>query len=332
MNNKETADKIVTRMLETINQGKPLPWVKPWKGTMGMVEVLDGFTTITITPKFWNRKGTPYSGINTLLLGLSGKEGEFITFKQCQSEGGKVKKGAKGSTIVYWNQLVKEELDPVTGEKKKVNIPILKTYTVFNVEEDCENIRPKHRPEPQTIQIPQYHWEPEDGEEDDDDHDERIPEAEAIIADYIRRAKTLVLHRDNYSDEAFYAPALDSVTVPKLSQFKAKEEFYSTLFHELGHSTGHSSRLNRFTGKGSASFGSENYSREELIAEITSATILSMLGMETGNSFRNSTAYVKGWSEHIKNDPMMFVTASSRADKAIDMILGINTEDCDKED
>ena len=107
-----------------------------------------------------------------------------------------------------------------------------------------------------------------------------------------------------------------------ITQYDEPAEYYSTLFHELGHSTGHASRLNRFTGDAAAAaFGSESYSREELVAEITAASILNELGLESGNTFRNSAAYVKSWSEHIKNDPMMFVTACGKAEKAVDLIL-----------
>lgn len=319
MNNQEIAQKIVDRMLEEINKGGQLPWTKPWGNRAG-VEVVDGYTEIRVKPRYWNRSGKPYNGCNPLLLSFSGKTGEFITFNQCKAEGGHIKKGAKSSMIIYWTQIVKEtdELDE-NGEKIKKTIPLLKTYTVFNVKEDCEGIEPKHQPEDQVIRIANTHFEPlgNSGE------DKTIPEAEAVISGYMARATGLTLKRDGYSDEAFYSPTFDSVTVPHIAQFNAVAEFYSTLFHELGHSTGHSTRLNRFTGKAAcAAFGTEEYSKEELVAEITAASILNTLGIESGNSFRNSTAYVKGWSEHIKKDPMMFVTASTKAEKAIDLILG----------
>ena len=319
MNNQEIAQKIVDRMLEEINKGGQLPWTKPWGNRAG-VEVVDGYTEIRVKPRYWNRSGKPYNGCNPLLLSFSGKSGEFITFNQCKAEGGHIKKGAKSSMIIYWTQIVKEtdELDE-NGDKIKKTIPLLKTYNVFNVKEDCEGIEPKHQPEDQVIRIANTHFEPlgNSGE------DNTIPEAEAVIADYLRRATGLSIHRDGYSDEAYYSPANDSITVPHIAQFNAVAEFYSTLFHEMGHSTGHSTRLNRFTGKAAcAAFGSEEYSKEELVAEITAASILNTLGIESGNSFRNSTAYVKSWSEHIKKDPMMFVTASTRAEKAINLILG----------
>lgn len=336
MTNKEIAQKVVDRMVEEINKGGSLPWVKPWDNGGNRprpVMVVDGWTEITITPQFWNRAGKPYSGVNIWLLGASGHRGEFITFTQCKKEGGSVKKGAKASTVVYWNMIRKEtdELDE-NGNKKVKTIPILKYYNVFSVE-DCEGLKKKPAPAPRVVRYPKVHYEypePKEGEP--------VPEfndaAEAIIAGYVQRADPLKLYREDYSDEAYYSPAQDKVVVPNAKQYTEIAEYYSTLFHELGHSTGHATRLNRFAeAKGSAAFGSESYSREELVAEMTSAIILNTIGMETGNTFRNSAAYVQSWSEHIKNDPMMFVTAASRAEKAVEMILtGNSTEEVNVDD
>ena len=148
------------------------------------------------------------------------------------------------------------------------------------------------------------------------------------MADYIDRAGNgFHVDRDEVSDRAFYSPGFDYVSVPTAAQFDRVTEFYSTLFHELGHSTGHKTRLDRFSGKaGSAAFGSENYSREELVAESTAAAILNALGMEDANTFRNSAAYIKSWSEHIKNDPMTFISATKHAQAAVDLILGSTPE------
>lgn len=318
MTNKETAQKIVDRMLETIAAGGKLPWVKPWSSGSRTVTTIDGYTTVEIPVTHWSRSGKAYQGINPMLLDFFGKSGEMITFNQCKAEGGKIKKGAKGAPIIFWSMIVKDtgEVDE-DGNPILKKTPVLKTYTVFSVEDDTEGLEVKHHPDPIIIKLPRYVTTTEEGSA------QRNEAAEAIIADYLARAKTLKLHADSYSDRAFYSPALDSVTVPCIQQFSDVAEYYSTTFHELGHSTGHASRLNRFTETGkNAAFGSETYSREELVAEITAATILSTLGLESGNSFRNSAAYVQGWSEHIKNDPMMFVTAATRAEKAIELILG----------
>ena len=322
MNNNEIAKRVVDRMLDTIKTEGVLPWTKPWTTGGSTIRVLDGYTEVTIPVRFWSRAGKPYQGINIWLLAMSGHTGEFITYNQAKAEGGKIRKGAKGHEVMYWNMLRKEteELDD-EGKKIVRTIPILRYYTVFSLD-DVEGLETKHHPEPEVVRIPKYHYEPIDGA-DAIDPDSYDPTAESIIAGYVDRCKTLQVDREGVSDRAYYSPLLDQVVVPKVTQFQEIAEYYSTLFHELGHSTGHSSRLNRFTGKAAAAaFGDESYSREELVAEITAASILTTLGMETGNSFRNSAAYVKSWSEHIANDPMMFVSAAGKAEKAIELILG----------
>lgn len=312
MNNKQIAEKVVNRIVEMIDSGASLPWVKPWSMRPAAVKVIKNHIEITINPSSWNRKGVPYKGVNTYLPG-----GEYITFNQCKAEGGSVKKGAKGWPILYWNFIYKDTVN-ADGEKETVKIPVLKYYTVFNVK-DCDGIEQKFTPGSRTIKVPIEHYE-FDGSNSDLNQD-----AEAIIASYISRAgNNFHIDRAEMSDRAYYSPGLDYVSVPRREQYKTVSEYYSTLFHELGHSTGHKTRLNRFTGKAAnAAFGSQEYSKEELVAEATAAAILNSLGMEDGNTFRNSAAYIKSWSSHIKNDPLMFVSAMTKAQAAFDMIVGI---------
>lgn len=327
MNNKEIAQRVVDRMLDMMNTSNTcLPWVKPWSPNIQkpVVRVHDGVTEMVIPVRFWRRNGSPYQGVNTLLLSLSGKTGEFITGNQAIKEGGKIKKGAKSVPVVYWNMLRKEDpndIDPDTGKPKVKTIPLLKYYNVFSLD-DIEGLKPKHNPDPVVIKFDRWHYEPVEG-----DPVKLDPAAEAIVASYLSRSGGLRLERDGVSDRAFYSPMEDKVVVPHVEQFKELAEFYSTLFHELGHSTGHSSRLNRLSGPDKiAAWGDENYSKEELVAEITAASILTTLGLESGNSFRNSTAYVQGWAAEIKSDPMKFVSAAGKAEKAIDLILGTSAQ------
>lgn len=317
MTNNDIARKIVDRMTEVIDKEGYLPWTKPWADAASVVKVDDEYITITAPVRFWSRSGKAYTGVNPHILALSGHTGEFITFNQAKAEGGKVRKGAKGWPVVYWSMIRKDtgKVD-ADGNPVVTTYPMLKYYTVFSID-DVDGLETKHHPETVTVRIPVY--KPVAGV----DESSYNPAAESIIAGYLSRSKTLELHRDKAGNRAFYSPAYDSVTVPTVNQFREIGEFYSTLFHELGHSTGHSSRLNRFTGQAAnAAFGSEEYSKEELVAEITAASILSLLGLESGNTFRNSAAYVKSWSKHIKDDPMMFVSAAGKAEKAINLILG----------
>ncbi len=121
-------------------------------------------------------------------------------------------------------------------------------------------------------------------------------------------------------DSAFYRPSTDAIILPKRSQFATTAEYYSTAFHELTHSTGHSKRLNRLSE--TAFFGSEAYSKEELIAELGAAALVNHVGLETSHSLRNSAAYIQNWLAVLKNDKRFIVSASGKADKAISLILG----------
>ena len=122
-----------------------------------------------------------------------------------------------------------------------------------------------------------------------------------------------------YTDDAYYSPIQDMVHVPHKNQYQNINEYYSTTFHELIHSTGHKNRLNRISKM--ARFGNEDYSKEELVAEIGSAGIMNILGIETPKTFKNSTAYIQNWITVLKNDVKMIVNASSQADKAIAYIM-----------
>ena len=235
--------------------------------------------------------GKPYSLLNQMLLG---RPGEYATFKQIQQAGGYVKKGQKASMVVFWKWI--EQEDEETGEKKE--IPFLRYYNVFHIDQ-CEGLKAKHFPAlPQTANADQ--------------------KAEAIICDYLKTSGVKLNHEQG--DRAFYRPSDDSITLPLLAQFKETAEYYSTAFHEMIHSTGHMSRLNRL--EKTAFFGTEAYSKEELVAEIGASALVNIAGLETANSFRNNTAYVQNWLTVLKNDKRFIVSASGKAEKAVNLILG----------
>ena len=131
----------------------------------------------------------------------------------------------------------------------------------------------------------------------------------------------MINFNEQASNEAYYSPSRDTVVVPMKEQYQHINEYYSTTFHELVHSTGHKNRLNRLETTAVASFGSETYSKEELVAEIGSATILSALEIETKRTFTNSIAYIQNWLNVLKNDNHFIISASSQAEKAVDYIL-----------
>lgn len=239
--------------------------------------------------------GRPYSLVNQCLLG---EPGEYMTFKQVQDEGGHVKKGEKGGIIIFWKMVPKEVTDE-EGNKRKGAYPVLRYYNVFRTDQ-CEGIKPKYK-----IELPK----PADP----------IEAAENIITGYRERSGVKMVNK--MQDKAFYRPSTDTICLPRREQFKNAEEYYSTAFHEMVHSTGHESRLRRIVSP--AAFGTVTYSKEELVAEIGSATLMNHAGIETKETFDNSAAYINGWLEGLKNDVRMIVSAAGKAESAVNMILGI---------
>lgn len=241
----------------------------------------------------------PYSLLNKLLL-LHG--GEYATFKQWEQVGGRVKKGEKSEIVVFWKMQDLAEKNEI-GEIEIKKIPLLRYYNVFHISQ-VENVLPLIKTE--------------------NFGTESIEKAEKILYNYIEREHIALSVRE--SDRAFYSSLTDSITLPKITQFKHAEEFYSTAFHECGHSTLKASRCDREAENKMALFGSEDYSKEELIAEITSAAIMNHIGLETLATFNNSAAYIQNWLNALRNDKKLIVSASSKAEKAARYILNINDE------
>lgn len=240
----------------------------------------------------------PYTGINRLLL----DGGEYITFKQIQDKGGHIKKGAKSHIVVFYKPI--EYTDDETDEIKQFNM--LRYYRVFSLD-DVEGIESK-----QTIK----------------EHENfTIEKCENIVNDYINRSG-VTLKNNKRSARAYYAPSTDSITLPQLEQFTSSQHYYATAFHEMAHSTGHKTRLNRLSKK--AHFGNEEYSREELTAEITSAMLCKYSGIDTAEIKDNAVAYIGGWLKALKEDKNMIIVASAKAEKAYNMILDIKAQTLNK--
>ncbi len=280
---------VTNRIIEQLNKGT-VPWRKPWA---------DGGLPKNII------SGNHYRGINLMLLAMEGFEHNlFLSFKQVHDIGGKVKKGEKGLMVVYWNKVdSKEEVAVQTNEsteqKKK---SILRYYYVFNIAQ-CENIPEKYLPATRETK-------------------EIVP-CEAIV-----KGMPLcppIRHKEN---QAFYNFKEDFVNMPKKRSFKKDESYYSTLFHELVHSTGHESRLKRDTLMQMAEFGGEVYSFEELIAEIGTCYLQSHAGISS--EFQQSAAYINGWLGKLKNDKRLIFQAASAAQKAVNYILN-NVETTDEQ-
>lgn len=274
-------DVVTNRIIAELEKGK-IPWQKPWTGVRS-----GAYNRIT---------KRPYSLLNQMLLQHSG---EYATFKQWQDLGGHVRKGEKSEIVVFWKIFESKEANPDTGEIEIKKIPLLRYYNVFHISQ-VEGVEPLA---PEQL----------------NDEVEPIEAGDKIITDYITREHLNFI--ECKSNKAYYSPSSDTVVVPLKEQFQLINEWYSTTFHELSHSSGHKSRLNRLQTNAIASFGSEEYSREELCAEISSATLMSIAGIETPKTFRNSTAYIQNWLQVLRNDNKFIVSASSKAEKAVNYIL-----------
>ena len=280
---KSVYEMVTSRIIEQLESGI-IPWEKPWTG---------------VRSGAYNRVSKKsYSLLNQMLLS---KEGEWATFKQWQDLGGKIKRGEKSSIVVFWKVLPVEEIKD-DGTKEIKQIPLLKYINVFHISQ-VEGVEPLQKEELNDI--------------------EPIEKAETVLKDYWTREQIIVEHIKG--DKAFYSPMRDLIQLPLFEQFKDANEYYSTAFHELVHSTMSERRCNRAEERKDklVAFGSEEYSKEELVAEIGSANLMNIIGIETKKSFRNSAAYIQNWLSVLRNDVRFIVSASSKAEKAVNYILNI---------
>jgi len=219
----------------------------------------------------------------------------WMTFKQCQEKGGHVIKGQKSTPVIFWKWIDRNESDPGEGVNGKV--PLLRYYSVFNIEQ-TEGIK--------------------------------VPDAEVVCNafDPIQMAEEILFNMplkpevQHLGNKATYNVRTDIVTLPPRHTFDSPEEYYSTAFHELTHSTMAEHRLNRKASIQVHKFGDEEYSKEELVAEMGSAFLCGHTGIEN-RTLDNSAAYIAGWMKALKNDKTLLIHASALAQKASNYILNI---------
>jgi len=274
-------DRVVEKIEEAIknDQGK-LPWHRPWFQA--------GMPMNLVSKK-------AYRGMNVFLLSMMGHPSPyFVSFKQAGQLGGKVKAGEKGYPVIFWKWVVvgKDQAGNTLDKPKK--IPFLRYYTVFNVEQ-CEGLEKK------VPAIPTRDFNP-------------IEEGEAVFANM--KNPPAMTHNEA---RACYSPSLDTLNMPRRELFDSSEAYYSTGFHELTHSTGHTKRLNRKEVMDGNHFGNHDYSAEELVAEMGAVFLCNEIGI--ASTFDNSLAYLRNWLQALKDDPKMLVQASGRAQKAVDYIM-----------
>ena len=248
--------------------------------------------------------GRPYRGINVFLLAMTawvdGFESPYwLTFRQAKGKGGHIRKGEKGSLVVFWKQYATQ--DRQSGED--ITVPVLRHYTVFNTEQ-CEGIDipgaadPGREPQP---------FEP-------------IDAAAQLVAGYKDGPRI-----EHGGGRAFYRPRANLVRVAQPERFHDRESYYVTLFHELAHSTGHASRLDRGLESTPPPFGSADYSKEELVAEMGAAFLAAAAGISLP-TIEQSAAYIDGWRRKLTSDRKLVVQAAGAGQRAADWIMGHRPE------
>jgi len=264
-----------------------VPWQKPWTGVQNIV----------------SKK--PYRGINSLILGGSDFQSPYwLTFKQAHDLGGNIKKGEKATPVIYYKLFEKRDGNGalVLGSNgRPTRIPFIRWSNAFNLDQS-EGIEP---PVQTAVQNPM----------------QPIEKAARIV----QEAKICPIHHTGFA--AVYSPTEDVIRLPAQKTFRSPEAYYQTLFHEMTHSTGHASRLDREGVTLPIKFGSERYSKEELIAELGASFLSNEAGILNQVQFDNSAAYLGSWIEKFQNDPKMIFTASSQAQKSTDFILGMEQKE-----
>jgi antirestriction protein ArdC len=257
------------------------PWTQPWTSTGSASRPL-------------RHDGTPYNGINVVLLWSEAASRGFttstwMTFRQALALGGHVRKGERGSTVVYANTLVRSDTSEA-GDEDTARIPFLKAYTVFNLEQ-IEGLPERYAPQPQPVVNPE----------------ERIDAAEAFFAS----CRADIRHGGGM---AYYAPRPDVVQMPPFESFRDAESYYAVLGHEMTHWTRHPSRLDRDFGR--QRHGDAGYAREELVAELGSAFLCADLGLAL-EPREDHAAYLASWLEVLRNDKRFIVSAAAHAQRAV---------------
>jgi antirestriction protein ArdC len=276
----EDTNRIVEKIVEALGKGE-IPWRKPWRSVAAHNAI----------------SGSEYRGVNALVLNLASHypDPRFLTYKQAAALGAQVKKGEKGWPVIFYSTIKKggeSEGGESTGSEKAKTFRFMKHYTVFNASQ-CDGM-----PEREAAAAPVA----------------QIVEADEIIKRMPRAPKIVDGSR------ACYIPSQDIVNMPpKTAHWTSASAYYDTMFHELTHSTGHESRLERDLG---GNFGSEKYAKEELVAEIGAQFLCQSSGINRAEVEENAVAYCQNWSKVLKNDPKMIFYAAAKAQAAHDYIMG----------
>jgi antirestriction protein ArdC len=283
-------------ILDKLDQGV-IPWKQRWNA--------QGPAANYLTKK-------PYRGINALLLNcFNFAQPYFLTFRQAQQLGGRIKKGSKSLPVIYWQwnfyrkltgrKLTEEEAKalPNTEVERKA---FLRYYSVFNIQ-DTEGIA-FDLPSENTLIL--------------NDEDKLMQGLQPLnTMPHPVAVKT-------ESNTPFYHPKRDYINMPPMTAFHSTEAYFQVLYHELTHASGHQKRLNRTSVTEPQRFGSWIYSQEELISEMGASFLSNLMGLQTEEELTDSAAYIQGWLKVLHDDKRFVVEAAQHAQKAVDYILGNN--------
>lgn len=295
---KDIYQQVTDVVIESLEQGNVV-WRQTWN-SFGLPKNITTGKPCRGWNVFWLNFHTMIKGYSTPY---------YLTFHQAQGLKGTIRKGEKGTRITYWATVEEKKTPATAGDHSDGNAVQTSTlklipavHTVFNLDQTEGILFP--------VVEQLYRSEAE-----------KITACEAVIDKMSNRPA--ITHK---GDKAFYVRSYDEVTIPDRRLFCSSEVYYSVLFHELAHSTGHENRLNRKELLKYDGFGGKNYSKEELTAELTAAFLSAVTGIQQ-ETLANSTAYVKGWLQALKNDKRLILTAASQAQKAADYILCIESSD-----
>ena len=282
-------EKVTDRIIAELERGA-IPWRKPWASAESRGPARNATTD------------RPYRGINRLLLSLfGGGDPRWLTYRQAEARGGHVRKGEHGLPIVYFSNTTRRTEQAEDGTERTITTerdrPIIRHSTVFNVEQ-CDGLDL-----PPLDTIPLRDFTP-------------IETAEAIVAGW--HGSPPVAHQ---GERAFYVPGEDRIVLPPRETFTSDEAYYAVRFHEMTHSTGHASRLDRRGITEIGAFGSPVYSREELVAEMGAAFLCAEAGIDNA-TIEQHAGYIEHWIEVLRADARAVVIAAGQGEKAADLILG----------
>lgn len=279
--------RITDLIIEKLNQNI-VPWQKTWKTAYPQNLI----------------SGLRYNGINIMLLGMQDYESnQWLSFKQCRDIGGNIRKDEKASLVVFWKPIVNISCQENDSDDVEADIHfLLRYYYVFNISQ-C-NLPDEVLKKRNTMSM-----------------NPKIMEAEQIIQNYKNPPEIIT---NNIISNPRYLPRLDRIEIQSIDLFNSSDDYYASLYHECIHSTGAKNRLARKGIIDKIQFGTENYSKEELVAEIGASYLCNISGIQ--KTIDSQASYIQNWLQALNNDNRMILIAASQAQKACDYILSTTNQ------